>query len=174
MNVSPAYAKEYRDWMVLHYQDVYKWALEGLPEALKLQHPALMDMNLDSIALCYCTRGAVALLGSDMNGWRDIQTGYWASVYKLRFELKSVTLPAWFEGRVFPGESQVELVLTLGLAKLFQQGSDISWLLLAIDTHFDSNAALGIDIDDGTLMLEAISCCINTGAKLLSSSRRDA
>jgi hypothetical protein len=139
-----------------HFQEVHQRALDGLPKALQLEHPALMAMNLGDIATCYYTRGAVALLDGDRAGWHDIQCGYSAALYDLRFELKAVTLPAWSTGRVFSGASQVELVLTLGLAKLFRQESDASWLLSAVDARFNTEDALGTKIDDGTLLLDSI------------------
>ncbi len=157
MNVSPAYVNEYRDWMAKgQFQKVYQHASDGLPKALQLEHPALMSMNLGGIAICYYTRGAVALLDGDQAGWHDIQCGYLAALYGLRFELKAVTLPAWSKGRKFYGKSQVELVLTFGLAKLFRRENDASWLQSAIDAHFNTEDALGTKIDDGTLMLDAI------------------
>src|SRR5690349_6477396 len=95
VNVSPAYAEEYREWIRRgQFQSVYGWAVAKLPESLKQEHPALIAGDLGSIATCYYTRGIVALLDGDQAGWHDIQCGYWAVVQKLRFEIKSITLPA--------------------------------------------------------------------------------
>jgi hypothetical protein len=153
--MSPAYVKEYREWIRKDgFRELYGRAISALPKSLKQEHPALVALDLSSIANCYYKRGAVAVLDGNQNGWQDIQCGYWASVEKLRFEIKSVTLPAWSAGRNF--SSQVELVLTLGLARLFRQDVDASWLSSAIPTHFHPEKALGTKVSHGRLLLESI------------------
>ena len=152
-----SYAEEYREWIRKGgFREVYGRAISDLPNALKQEHPALVALNLSSIATCYYMRGVVAVLDGKQNGWRDIQCGYWASVEMLRFEIKSVTLPAWSAGRSFLASSQLELVLTLGLARLFRQEVDASWLSSAIATHFHPEEALGTKISHGRLLLESI------------------
>lgn len=156
-NVSPAYAGEYREWIHRgRFEQIYRQAADKMPEYFAQQHPAMVGGNLHSIATCYYTRGTVALLDDEPAGWKDIQCGYWAALYSLGFELKAVTLPAWSSGRKFGSRAIVELVLTLGLAKLFRQEGDVSWLRSAIAEHFSFEAALGDKVTAGRKLLQSI------------------
>ena len=159
MNVSPAYEKEYRDWINRgQFETVYSFGARTLQKELLGESPLPYPAGgaLGSMATCYYRRGAVALLDQNPAGWQDVQCGYWAAVYSLRFFYKAATLPAFGDRRPFPEQRKTATVMTLGLARLFGQDGDAAALQAILGPQFDIQEALGNEIDDGRIMLEAI------------------
>ena len=154
MWISQAYEREYRDWIASgQFDRLIGREREYLSEALDEEHPALIATSLSIIATCYHTRGAVSLLEKHNSGWRDIQAGYWADLYALRFEIIAITLPAWSQGRTF--NSSAELVVALAFSRLFEQTEDEVWLEQAIDQYFDSGPHVA-NSQPGSLLLSAM------------------
>src|SRR5262249_811492 len=89
-------------------------------------------------------------------GWHDIQSGYTAGAYRLFFDLQAVTLPAWSAGRSFAPQDKTELVLSLGLARLFSQDGDAERLSEIIANHFNLSDALGASVTAGCKILQSI------------------
>jgi hypothetical protein len=159
MNVSPAYEKEYREWIQRgQLERVYPFGAQMLQRELLKESPFPYPAGgaLGSIATCYYRRGAVALLDQNAAGWQDIQCGYWATVYSLRFLYKAATLPAFGDRRPFGEDRKTATVMTLGLARLFGQDGDAAALEAILGPEFNIQEALGDEIDDGRMMLEAI------------------
>lgn len=143
MWISPAYAAEYRDWIARGlFAEIHGYEAVQLPKARTDEHPAKMASSLQGFATCYFTRGVVSLMDGAADAWSDIQCGYWAALYSLLFEIKAVTLPAWSAGRTFAPKKMTELVLTQGLACLFQQTGDVVRLRELIEEHFALETAL--------------------------------
>lgn len=154
MWISPAYERDYREWMVNgHFEGVLTWSQASLTDALAQQHPTLIASALWGFSTCYHTRGAVALLEKQASGWRDIQAGYWADVYALRFEIISVTQPAWSQASRFIKSN--ELVTTLAFARLFGQTADRDWLEQAVASHYKSGPHIS-DGQPGGVLLSAL------------------
>src|SRR5262249_27848684 len=122
MWISPAYAREYKEWILGGmFGELYGRATTALAKDYQEQHPALIATDLQELATCYYRRGTVSLLEGDSAGWHDVQCGYWAALYRIGFELKAITLPARSAGRSFAPRDMCELVVLLGLARLFSQ-----------------------------------------------------
>lgn len=154
MRISPAYEREYRDWIAKgQFERLLAREREFLSDALSRQHPALAATSLSTLGTCYYTRGSVFLLDNDQAGWYDVQAGYWAALYSLRFEIIAATLPAWSQGRSF--SRSTELVTTLAFSRLFQQPEDGAWLEQAIAQHV-RKAPHVTDGQTGHLLLAAM------------------
>jgi hypothetical protein len=157
-DISPAYAKEYREWIQAgNFDNVYQSFLPELREALKEEGSALISpvsLGLHSISTCYFKRGAVALLDGNDAGWCDVQCGFWASVYRLRFYV--IPIVKWGRGRFVPWDT-TEAVMLLGLAKLFRQASEESYLKSVIAGHLPSfDEALGDKVTSGRKIMDSI------------------
>lgn len=155
--MSPTYEREYREWLADgRFDELIARDRRYLSESFEEQIPALIAQNLQTYATCYYTRGAVRLLDGDRLGWHDIQCGYWAALFSLRFQIKAVTLPAWSAGRTLGPREKAEIVLTSGFARLFQQQADAEWLASQIEQHVQLDELVGRKSQAGRLILDAI------------------
>jgi hypothetical protein len=155
MWISPAYERDYRDWIAKgQFDHLVAREHKYLAESLAEQHPALIATSLSTLATCYHTRGAVKLLEKQQSGWHDTQAGYWASLYALRFEIIAVTLPAWSHGRSF--NCSTELAVALAFSRLFQQAADNAWLERAMAQHFDTGPHVTPG-EPGAILLTALA-----------------
>lgn len=60
---SPAFSKQYREWLARHFQRVYRQAAESLSQAITARRPDLVAPALKELAICLHTRGAVSAAG---------------------------------------------------------------------------------------------------------------
>jgi hypothetical protein len=156
MNRSRIYERQYREWIQKgRFEEQYQRVLPDMREALQKDQPSLLAMNLRFMATCYHARGVVALLDDNSAGWRDVQCGFWAGVYGLRFEIEALVLGG-IKGKGLSPEDTTEAVMILGLAKLFGQKAEEKWLKSAIAAHMDVNEALGPKVAAGGKILDAI------------------
>ena len=84
---SLAFTRQYREWLARHFQRVYRQGSESLSQAITAQRPDLVTPALKELAICLHTRGAVSLLDGNQQGWHDIQAGYLADLYAIRFAI---------------------------------------------------------------------------------------
>jgi hypothetical protein len=59
---SPAFTRQYREWLARHFQRVYRQSSESLSEAIIARRPDLVTSALKELAISLHTRGAVSLL----------------------------------------------------------------------------------------------------------------
>jgi hypothetical protein len=158
-NISPAYANDYREWMQNgNFDGIYQRELPKMRAALKEEGNSLiyspLSSCLDSIATYYFHRGTVALLEGDNEGWGDVQCGFWAAVYHLRYDI--IPIVRWGRGRFVPWDT-TEAVMLLGLAKLFGQEMEASFLKSEIAEHLPSfDEALGDKVASGRKIMDSI------------------
>ncbi len=158
-NISPAYANEYRERLQkANFDGIYQRELPRLREAVKEEGNSLIfshiSTSLGGIATCYFLRGAVALLDGNSSGWSDVQCGFWAEVYRLRYDI--IPIVKWGRGRFMPWETTIAVML-LGLAKLFGQKSEEHLLKSAITEHLpDFDEALGDKVASGRKIMDSI------------------
>jgi hypothetical protein len=155
-NISRVYERQYREWIQMGgFEEQYQRVVPDMREALKKNQPPLLAVNLRFLATCYHARGVVALLEGHSAGWRDVQCGFGAGVYGLRFEIEALVW-AGSKGRGLSPEDTTEAVMILGLAKLFGQKAEEKWLKSAIAGHMDVSEALGPKVAAGRKILDAI------------------
>jgi hypothetical protein len=172
MWISSSYKRDYRDWIGKgQYQRIRERERRYLANALAKENPAPIATSLSAIATCHHTRGAVALLEHQQAGWHDIQAGYWAKLYALRFEVKAVTLPAWSRGRSF--NQSAELAVTLAFSRLFQQTADRKWLDEALAAHFDSGPHVASGQPGHLLLTAMVAESVECTREDLLNDRRD-
>lgn len=153
--VSPAYEREYRDWIERgQFARLREREADDATGWQNDDNPWLLVDGLATLATCYGTRGAVRLLDGDQAGWEDIQAAYMASMYKLRFADRGLSLPAWSSGHTPVPRLLIELPAWSALGGVFGQ-SDESWWTHAIETYFDMDAATG-DIVAGRAILRSL------------------
>jgi hypothetical protein len=153
MWISPAYRKECREWMAKGmFQELSARVETEIDDALSDENPSWIASNLGSLALCYYCRGMVAVMADNPTGWADVQAGYWAALYARLFELKAVAL-GWCN---LSGSQLTEMVLLLGLARLFQKEGDALRLSEEIATHFSWELAIGDRMASGRKLLQSI------------------
>jgi hypothetical protein len=86
-------------------------------------------------------------------GWHDIQCGYMATVCSIRF---AVPLRTGLEAEIRESPNYiVEVVMLLGLAKLFSIASDEQFLQHWLDSRFDIAALTG-KVTSGRYLLDSI------------------
>jgi hypothetical protein len=151
---SPSYTREYREWLDGgNFERVYEDGRADLASAIESQRSDHAAAALQSIALCYYTRGAVSLLDGDLRGWNEIQCGYLATTYSIR-----LIIPLRTEAAVSRKRSErmiTEAVMTLGLARLFAVSFDEQLLRDWLVPCFDSTALTG-KVASGRCILESI------------------
>jgi hypothetical protein len=153
MWISPSYRDEYCSWIAQgNFETIRARGEEYLPEGLHARNPVQIAGCLGSLATCYYRRGTVGLMQGDAAKWADVQAGYWAALYRLLFNLKAVTFTL---REVLPAD-MAEMVLMLGLARLFRQDGDALRLTELIDQHFNWDAVLGDRIKSGRKLLASI------------------
>jgi hypothetical protein len=115
---SPSFTKEYREWIAEgSFTRSYERARQRILEAIESRRPDLVASELESIAGCYYTRGSVALLDGNQDGWNEIQCGYLAAIYSIRFV---IPLKSGLIARVKESQDNItQVVMTLGLSRLF-------------------------------------------------------
>jgi hypothetical protein len=136
---SPAFSKQYREWLARHFQRVYCQGSESLSQAITAQRPDLVAPALKELAICLHTRGAVSLLDGNQQGWHDIQAGYLAGLYAIRF---AIPLKTGSCARTSPNDL-VYAVVTLGLARLFAGDFDVHLLRDWIRPQYDVRQLTG-------------------------------
>lgn len=149
MWISPGYRKEYETWIAKGmFAELYSRESEHFFAGLAERNAIAVAGNLDCHATCFYTRGMVALIAGDERGWADVQCGYWAALYSLLFGVVG------YHGTMH-GE-RAELVLLLGLARLFRQDGDALRLSELVDKHFSLDETIGDRIPSGRKILQSI------------------
>jgi hypothetical protein len=171
---SRAYTRDYRDWIAKgNFASVYEWGRERLECAISSQRPDIAAPALRIVADCYYIRGAVALLDKKPEGWHDVQCGYMASVYALRF---AIPLLAGLEAQLKDSANYITpIVMTLGLARIFAVDFDEQLLRGWLDERYDVDELTGnvrsgrhildgiyhreLEVDAETLRRDRSECC---------------
>lgn len=148
---SPAFSTQYREWLVRHFQRVYRHGSESLSQAIATRRPDLIVPALKELAICLHTRGAVSLLDGNQQGWHDIQGGYLAGLYAIRF---AIPLKTGACARTSPNDL-VYAVMTLGLARLFGGDFDVQLLRDWIRPQYDVRQLTG-KVTSGRHILSSI------------------
>lgn len=151
---SPAYSREYREWIQNGvFNQIYSHGLEYVQDGIRSERPDLVLEGLQRFALCYYTRGAVALLEGSQQGWNEVQCGYLATIYSIRFliPLKSGLAASHKES----ADDLVSAVMTLGLARLFAVSFDEKTLRDWLEPRFDPKKLTG-KVSSGRHILNSI------------------
>ncbi len=139
---SSAYSRDYRQWLDSgNFERVYGFGSEDIRNAIETKRPDLVASALRDLALCYYTRGVALLLDQSMEGWRDIQCGYMATVYSFRFAWPLASPLA--ASRKESPDYLVQTVLTLGLARLFAVEYDERILREWLTPRYDLPTMIG-------------------------------
>ncbi len=151
---SPAYSREYRDWIANgEFERVYANGSENLATAIDARRPDLVAPALRDLSACYYLRGAVVLLDGKQDGWHDIQCGYLASVYSIRF---AVPLLTGVDAILKNSPAYVtHAVMTMGLARIFSVEFDERLLRTWIDERYDAGALTG-KVQSGRYILDSL------------------
>jgi hypothetical protein len=151
---SPAYSREYREWLAEgNFERVYGYGRKSIVDGLESKLPHLVASGLEYVSCCYYTRGAVALLEGNSQGWRDIQCGYLAKSYSIRFviPLQSGILASVKDSP----DNLVETVMTLALAQLFRLSFDETFLREWLTPRYDRQK-LTSKVNSGGLILDSV------------------
>ncbi len=148
---SPAFSSHYREWLDRHFPRVYGHGSESLSRAIATRRPDLVVPALKELAICFHTRGAVSLLDGNRQGWHDIQGGYLAGLYAIRFAIPLMTGSC---ARTSPNDL-VYAVMTLGFARLFGGDFDVQLLRDWIKPQYDVRQLTG-KVTSGRHILDSI------------------
>ncbi len=148
---SPAFSKQYREWFARHFRRVYGHESESLSQAIAAQRPDLVTPALKGLGVCLHTRGAVSLLDGNPQGWYDIQCGYLAGVYAIRF---AIPLKTGLCARTSANDL-IHAIMILGLARLFGGDFDVQFLQNWIRPQYDIRKLTG-KVTSGRHILSSI------------------
>jgi hypothetical protein len=141
---SPAQVRDYKEWIAKgKFEDVGRWGTQTIASAIESRNFAKLALGLQTLATCYYSRGAVALLDGRTEGWHDIQSGYMATIY-------------CFQLGVDASECNiVGAVMTLALAQLFGVKFDEQLLRGFLAPRYDVAKLTG-KVTSGRFILDSI------------------